>query len=46
MIEARKQAGMNNYYDNPYELFEWWISDAAQEEPVDENQIYLEGYER
>lgn len=44
LIDLRKELGLPlRNASTADEWFEWWISDAAQEEPVDENQMEMEG---
>ena len=46
LTQLRNDLGLVNRFSCGAEWFEWWLSDAAQNEPVDENQLELEGMER
>lgn len=43
-MEARERAGLVQHYSSEEEWLEWWISDRAQEETIDEHQLYLDGF--
>lgn len=45
LVALRNELGLANLYATGREWFEWWMSDTAQEEPADENQLMLDGYE-
>lgn len=42
LVKLREACGLPQRFSSGAEWFEWWLSDAAQEEPVDENQLVLE----
>lgn len=44
LMQIRKEAGLKNIFASGAEWFEWWISDAAMEEPIDEDQLYFDGF--
>lgn len=44
IFRIRQERGMQLRFASGAENFEWWLSDAAMEEPVDEDQIYLDGF--
>jgi len=42
-IVDRKDAGLKQLFASGQEWFEWWLSDKAMEESIDEDQICFEG---
>lgn len=47
MLQIRRDRGMTELFkakNAAEEWFEWWISDSSMEEPVDENQLRLDGF--
>lgn len=43
LIELRKSQGLSLRNASTTETwFEWWMSDGAQDEPVDENQLMMD----
>lgn len=44
LIEIRKSLGLAQRFSCGAECFEWWLSDAAMEEPLDEDQLLLDGF--
>lgn len=44
LIKIRNELELRNRFSSGAEWFEWWLSDAAMEEPIDENQLYFEGF--
>lgn len=41
LVKLRKQRGKTQKFSNGDEWFEWWMSDAAMEEPVNEDQMSM-----
>lgn len=44
LVKLRTELGLVRKFSCGAEWFEWWLSDAAMEEPVDEDQLYLDGF--
>lgn len=45
LVEIRETLGLPKRFASGAEWFEWWMSDASMEEPVNEDQMILEGME-
>lgn len=44
IFRIRQARGMKLRFPSGAENFEWWLSDAAMEESIDEDQLYLDGF--
>lgn len=44
LVEIRESLGLAQRFTSGEEWFEWWLSDRAMEETVDEDQLYFDGY--
>ena len=44
LVKVREELGLKQRFTCGAEWFEWWLSDASMEEPVDEDQLFLEGF--
>lgn len=44
LVQIREELGLQQRFSCGEEWFEWWLSDSAMNEPIDEAQLYFDGF--